>query len=281
MGSNPIGRAKKFKKVENYIISIILFATIVLLYSLLLLRRVSRLQAEKEEIQKKFVDISKIERLKNDFLTIAEHQLRTPLSGVKWTFEMLKLDKTISQDSMGMIEMGLGRIQDSMSIINTMIKTVEQKEGAMTSESTDIVGLIRSIISELNFIVIKNHIKPTFIAPESPMIKVDKEKLKPALSSIIDNAFKYSPNGMVDISLEDLGNTVLFKVKDNGIGIDSADMPYLFERLHRGKNAMRLEPDESGVGLYASKKIIELHGGTIRIESQLDKGTLVTVMLPK
>jgi signal transduction histidine kinase len=70
-------------------------------------------------------------------------------------------------------------------------------------------------------------------------------------------------------------------VCDDGVGVSGNDMPFIFNRLYRGKNAILLEPDQSGVGLYTAKRIIELHGGTISLDSKLGKGTTIVVLLPK
>ena len=113
-------------------------------------------------------------------------------------------------------------------------------------------------------------------------MRADLKRLKPAIANIVDNAFKYSPSGKVEISLsENEKGQAILEVKDNGIGISREDAEFVFNRLYRGKNAVALEPDQSGVGLYVAKHIIELHGGTISIDSALGKGTTVTVRLPK
>jgi signal transduction histidine kinase len=238
---------------------------------------------EKDETSKRLDQMLQLDRLKNDFLSVAQHQLRTPLSGVKWALEMLKSESTIPAESMSLIDAGLERLKDSIGIINKMLKTIEADgEGlVLKTEDTDIVGLTRSIIAELNFITLKKGIKLSFIAPQFLVIKSDKDKMKAALINIIDNAIKYSPKGKVDVTITEGRDSITIVTKDTGIGIAPADIPYAFDRLHRGKNAVQVEPDESGVGLYTSKKMIELHGGSITLFSELNKGTTITVVLPK
>ncbi len=238
---------------------------------------------EKEQASKRLVEIVQIDRLKNDFLSVAQHQLRTPLSGVKWALETVESDKTLNPESLSLINAGLERVRDSITIINNMLKTAEDNSGnlTLTLEHTDVVGIVQSLIAELNFIALKKNIKVIFLSPQSLIIPADRDKFKAALNNIIDNAFKYSPNSTVNINIEDKAENILITIKDNGIGISKDDLPYIFDRLHRGKNAVMLEPDESGVGLYTSKRIIELHGGKISVDSELNKGTTVTVSLPK
>lgn len=268
--------------LTKHIIQVILLAIISYLFYIATIETL-RQKALREETSQKLNQLVKLDQLKRDFLSVAQHQLRTPLSGVKWALEMLKVDESISRESRSLIDAGLERVKDSIGIINQMLITVEAEDGKvmLVPEGVDLVGMVRSIIAELNFITIKKGINLTFITPDSLMINVDRNRIKAAFINIIDNAIKYSPQGTVNITLVEESNQVKLTVKDSGIGISPQDLPYTFDRLHRGKNAVSIEPDESGVGLYTSKKMIELHGGTISLTSELNKGTTVTVVLPK
>ncbi len=236
-----------------------------------------------EETTKKLAETVQIDSLKGDFLSVAQHQLRTPLSAVKWTLEMIKSSQSLPQETISMIDAGMDRIKGAIEVVNQMLKTAEDSENnvKILMERVDIVGIIQSIIAELNFLIIKKSVKVSFIAPSSFLINADREKMRPALANIIDNAIKYSPKGHVTITVEEIPSFVRITVRDTGIGIASGDLPYVFYRLHRSKNAISIEPNESGIGLYISKKIIELHGGTIFVSSELNVGTTVTVELPR
>lgn len=238
--------------------------------------------SEREETARRMTQMVQVDRLKSDFLSIAQHQLRTPLAGVKWALEMLKTDTAIPLESQSLIDSSLERVKDALSIINQMLKTVETEDTpALELEAVDVVGLVQGIIGELNFLIVKKGVKLNFVCPDSLLIPADKNKLKAALLNIIDNAIKYSPKGRVDVSIIDAPMKASLLVKDTGIGIPDDDLPYIFERLHRAKNAVLIEPDESGVGLSISQKIISMHGGTVVIDSEVGKGTTVTVTLPK
>jgi signal transduction histidine kinase len=266
--------------VKHVIQTILLGAVSYLVY-----RAVSetiRQTVEKEEANKRITEMVQVDRLKTDFLSIAQHQLRTPLSGVRWALEMLKADSSISLESQSLIDQSLDRIKDSIGIINQMLKTVEDEESlAIKLEAIDLVGMVRGVIAELNFLIVKKGVKLNFVCPESLLIPADRGKMKAAILNIIDNAIKYSPKGVVDVSIVEAPQNARLIVKDTGIGIPEDDLPFIFERLHRGKNAVMLEPDESGVGLSISRKIVSLHGGTITVDSEVGKGSTVTVILPK
>ena len=108
----------------------------------------------------------------------------------------------------------------------------------------------------------------------------DRAGLRAALTNILDNAIRYSPRGKVEVSLKSEAGKMTLVVKDNGIAIKADDFPHIFDRFYRGKNAILLEPSETGVGLYITKKIVELHKGTIDLASKEGQGTTVTVTLP-
>jgi|SRR3989344_1546621 len=268
--------------LTKHFIQIILLGIISYLFYIVVIETL-RQKSLKEETSERLSQLVKLDQLKRDFLSVAQHQLRTPLSGVKWALEMLKTETSISDDSMSLIDVGLDRVKDSIGIINKMLKTIEDEGGSLSlkPEDVDIVGIVQSVIAELNFIVLKKGIKISLVAPQSLLLHADRDKIKASIINIIDNAIKYSPKGRVDVNIVDNETSVTIITKDTGIGINPADLPYIFDRLHRGKNAVMVEPDESGVGLYTAKKIIELHGGTISIASELNKGTIVTIVLPK
>ncbi|MDB5258922.1 MAG: Sensory box histidine kinase [Candidatus Taylorbacteria bacterium] len=238
---------------------------------------------EKEEIDRRLSEFTQIEQLKHDFLSVAQHQLRTPLAGLRWALETLKEDVGVSPQNRELIDESILRVGDAIGIVNEMLTTAE---GSSTDQlklvrvPVDVPRLIKAILGDLEYVALVRSVKVNLNLPEKLEIEGDFKKLKAAFLNIVDNAFKYSPKGNVDISVTSDGEKMVMSVTDTGIGISEEDVPYVFDRLHRGKNAISLEPNESGVGLYTTKKIIELHGGTISVSSVLGKGTTVTAYLP-
>ena len=112
-------------------------------------------------------------------------------------------------------------------------------------------------------------------------MKGDQKLLHSALTNVLDNAMRYSPNGKVNVDINSNNKNVEIVIKDTGIGISQEDLPFVFERFHRGKEAISIDPNESGVGLYVTKKIIELHNGGIYISSKKGDGTTIKILLPK
>jgi signal transduction histidine kinase len=274
-----------------HFIRVLLFA--FLAYFMYIFVREALLQKyEKEETSRKLVQLIQVDQLKNDFLSVAQHQLRTPLSGIKWAFESVATDPGLSAENKELVMSGASRTSDAIGIVNEMLKTAEEGGGTLTLsiEPVDIVVMVKGIIDELHYVAIHKNVSIHFNGPQSLIARVDSGKLKPSLTNIIDNALKYSPKGHVEVTLADKTDkegkadsrgSFSLTVCDDGVGVSGNDMPFIFNRLYRGKNAILLEPDQSGVGLYTAKRIIELHGGTISLDSKLGKGTTIVVLLPK
>jgi signal transduction histidine kinase len=241
-----------------------------------------RQKTEKEEASKRLIELAQVDALKNDFLSIAEHQLRTPLTGIKWALESIG-DNPAAPDAGTILKTSIERVNDAIRIVGDMLKATESTEKALTVKkaSFDMGALIWEIATELELLAQRKEVTVYMHVPKSLPISGDKKLLKAAINNIIDNSYKYSPQAQVDITLADETSQIKLTVHDTGIGISPVDMKYVFERMYRGKNALKIEPDQNGIGLYTARKIINLHGGTISITSELNKGTTVTVVLPK
>jgi len=257
----------------------VILLSIISFYFYQIVKETLRQKYEKEEASRKFVELSELNRIKNDFLTVAEHQLRTPLTAAKWALGNLLEEKNIPENNKTLLNEVSIKIANSLAIINEMLQTAETGVGGLKlmKQKTDLGVLITGIISELQFLIRKKTVQVRFREPTGFVVDSDQKLLRIALANIIDNAVRYSPNETVNIELVRVKDKIIITVKDSGIGIAPADLPYIFERFYRGKNAITLDPNESGVGLYISKKIIELHNGEVKLESSVGKGTLVSI----
>lgn len=238
---------------------------------------------EKEETRRQLLSVLEADKVKRDFLTVAQHQLRTPLSGIKWSIENILTDGKISGHSRAALEESGKKAGEAIEIINEMLKTAEANVPNFKPALGDIplARFLESIISELGYLAKAKRASVSLHAPDTGLsIKGDPKLLRAGILNIIDNAIRYSPGGTVEISAELSGDFIKISVADTGIGIHADELPYVFERLYRGKNAIAVDPNESGVGLYMTKKIVELHGGTVKLQSVLGKGTTVTITLP-
>lgn len=241
-----------------------------------------RQKYEKEETKRKFSELIELDKVKTDFLTVAQHQLRTPLSGLRWGFENLRADTSLSANARDIVEESSKKAEDAIRMVNEMLQTVEMKTTSftLTKTSVELGALVTSALDELKDLISRKRVTISFARTSDMIVRGDSKLLSAALLNILDNAIRYAPNGKVAVALQREKGRVEIRIADTGVGIHPDDLSYLFDRFYRGKNAILLEPNESGVGLYIAKQIIEKHGGTISVDSTLGKGTTVRVMLP-
>lgn len=262
---------------------VLIFVTAYVFYIYRIVRKVFQMQQENEKIRKQYKELLAMDKEKSDFITVTSHQLRTPLTEVKWSLgyalRMPNLDSKIGS-----------LLQKTLESANNLTKIVDDILKARTFEHNDILlnmhpvnaeTLIREIVENLELFAERQKSIVSFSPPEHEVIiDADREKIKIALENIIDNAIRYSPNGKVNISLSSGEGKATIRVEDTGVGIDSSDQNMIFTKFFRAKNALLVQPDGSGIGLYATKNIVQKHGGTINFFSELNKGTRFIITIP-
>ncbi|MBI2463084.1 MAG: HAMP domain-containing protein [Candidatus Spechtbacteria bacterium] len=228
-----------------------------------------------------------IEHLKSNFVATASHQLRTPLSGIKWMLEMFiagdfgRLNK--SQSSR--LQMGRKTINRLIGIINDLLDASRIEEGKIVYElkSFDVTTLIKEIMQETEIDVQLGKRKLILDIPKQlPLtIKSDYKKMKMVLRNIIDNAIKYTgDDGQIRIAVIEGKKSLLISVTDDGIGIPKRDQKYIFTKFFRASNAVRFQTEGSGLGLFIAQKITTMLNGKIIVESEEGRGSTFTVQLP-
>lgn len=232
-------------------------------------------------------NLRELDKLKSDFISVAAHQLRTPLSGVKWVLKLL-LDGdlgAINEDQKGMLKRGYETNEKMIQLVNDLLNVsrIENGKFGYKFEKNDFMKLISTLIentalpSQARNIDVRLENRAGII----PDFMFDPEKLLIALQNIVDNAMKYTlPGGRVTIVVERQGDYIEVKVSDTGVGIPKADIPKLFSKFFRAANVIHLQTDGSGLGLFIVKSIIMRHGGQIWVDSTEGKGTTFTVVVP-
>ncbi|MEK7575311.1 MAG: HAMP domain-containing sensor histidine kinase [Patescibacteria group bacterium] len=245
-----------------------------------------RQKYEKEESKRKFAQLIELDRVKTDFITVAQHQMRTPLTAIRWGLDTALSEPDVEKnaDLKSILTETAAAANKSMDILNQLLKTSEAEAGSINFQKKPLalLSLFKQITDDVSYVA--KHKGVTVRISFTPDLSVngDYNTLHAALLNVVDNAVRYSPRGSVDVSGKKIeGQQIAITVRDNGIGIDKDDLPHIFDRFYRGKNAISLEPSDTGVGLYITKKILELHTGTISLESSVGKGTTVTIVLPE
>ena len=232
-----------------------------------------------------------IDRMKTEFISVAAHQLRTPLSAVKWTLQMIldgdmgKIDPEVNE----YLKKSYQSNERMINLVNDLlnISRIEKGHFLYNLESVSIKDLIKGIISDSMDLAAKQKIKIKFNMPKNEIckIKADYQKIKLAIQNLVDNAIKYSTGrDEVVINLKQIKENgddfIQIEVKDYGIGISEQGQKRLFSKFFRGENAIMMQTDGSGLGLFIVKNIIEAHGGKIWFQSKENQGSTFYIKLP-
>ena len=228
-----------------------------------------------------------IERMKTEFVSLSAHQLRTPLSAIKWTLRML-LDGdlgVITDEQRDFIEKTYKSNERMISLINDLLDVTRIDEGRYLYKPilTDLEPICQFVINSCQEEAERKKLKLKFKKPEEKLPKaiVDVEKIKLAIQNLLENAMRYTKSGgEILVSLRHLKKEIEFSVRDTGIGIPKNQQARVFTKFFRAANVIRMETEGSGLGLFITKNIIEAHGGKIWFESEEGKGTTFYFTLP-
>ena len=228
-----------------------------------------------------------IERMKTEFVSLSAHQLRTPLSAIKWTLRML-LDEdlgAITEEQREFIEKTYKSNERMINLINDLLDVTRIEEGRYLYKPTltQIEPIVQFVINSYKEEIERRKLKIEFKKPEKkmPRVKVDVEKIRLAIQNLLENAIRYTKSGgEISVSLRDLKKEIEFSVRDTGVGIPKDQQARVFTKFFRAANVRRMETEGSGLGLFITKNIVEAHGGRIWFESEEGKGTTFYFTLP-
>lgn len=231
-------------------------------------------------------NLYELDRLKTDFITVAAHQLRTPLSSVNWALKLL-LDSevgAVNEEQRSMLERGYETNSKMIKLVNDLLDVTRIEHGKFVYkfEFNDFNQLLDTLIKNSELIAHERNVEVHLEKHEEiPLFVFDADKLAIALQNLVDNALKYTlPGGRVTVATEQKGNYLEIKVSDTGVGIPKDELPKLFSKFFRATNAVHLQTEGSGLGLVIAKSIIARHGGQIWVDSVEGKGTTFTFTVP-
>ncbi len=228
-----------------------------------------------------------VEKMKTEFVSIAAHQLRTPISAIKWTLRMI-LDGDlgpISEEQRDFLEKTYKSNERMINLINDLLNVTRIEEGRHLYDITiaDMEEIVRGLVAVYEDVAAQKKLKLNFekSAGIIPTVKVDVEKIKLVVSNLIENAMKYTlSGGDVFISIKQEYGNVKISVKDTGIGIPKNQQDRIFTKYFRSANAVKTETEGTGLGLFIAKNIVETHGGKIWFSSEEGKGATFSFLLP-
>ena len=247
----------------------------------------------KDEIEEKgfliiIHDVTKeklIEKMKTEFVSVAAHQLRTPLSAIKWTIRMI-LDGDvgeINEEQRELLEQTYISNERMIRLINDLLDVSRIEEGRLLYDQEDarIEDVLDSVIEASQEMLRNKNMVLEVNKKETPKVRIDKEKIGVVIQNLLENAIKYTEQGgKIKITLDNDEKNVIFKIEDSGVGIPKSQQDRIFTKFFRAENVTRMETNGTGLGLYTTKNIVQAHKGQIWFESEENKGTTFYFTIP-
>lgn len=247
------------------------------------LKETNTKQKEAEaEVRKSLEKERELNELKSRFVTLASHEFRTPLSTILSSVTLIaKYEEIGDKEKMNK---HIHRIKTCVAeltvILNDFLSLSKLEEGVVTNTPSEFnIYLLSKDIQDEMQSMLKDAQTFTCVHTGPEMIYLDKNIVKNILLNMISNAIKYSEEGPIELSVTANNTNIIFKIKDQGIGISDADKPLLFTRFFRAHNVANIQG--TGLGLNIVKRYVELLNGYISVESQLGKGSTFTIEIPK
>ncbi len=283
------------RTIENVRVIVSLTLMVVLIFGLLLVRSVKKEIEQREKIELLAKDLEgannklkELDQLKSEFLSLATHQIRAPLTAIKGYSSMLLegdfgvLPKK-AQDSVNII---MASCQNLINIVGDFldISRIEQGRMSYEKETFEMTDLILEVTDSIKPNILNAGLKLKLDIGNNISAKVtgDRNKIKQIIGNLVDNAIKYTLEGSITISLSTNQSSVMVDIIDTGVGIEPGEIDKLFNKFSRTKDANKTNVIGTGLGLYIAKKMAEAHQGDIKVESGgLGKGSKFTIILPK
>lgn len=246
-----------------------------------------RVDAQTIDIKRKNEELKKLLEARTEFLSIASHQLRTPLAAIRGYTSMLKSGDygDFSEEARKSIDYVYDSSVRMIDLVNNLLNVNRLERGTIKLDMKEVSmdEIIKECIEDVKFIAESKNLSVQYFKKEDlPLIVGDYEKIKNAISNIVNNGVLYTLKGGVEIKTSITPEKqIKIEIKDTGIGIEKEDLDKMFKSFSRGKAGTQLYTQGTGLGLYVAKNFIEMHKGTINVYSKgKNKGSVFTIVLP-
>ena len=246
------------------------------------------LEIANESLEKANDRLKELDQLKSEFLSLATHQIRGPLTAIKgYASLLLEGDYgKIPVKAHNAVQVMFNSTQNLIVIVNEFLDISRIEQGRMKYDMVDfdMNTLVTDIVTELKPMIDKAQLSANIIIDKHNPCEVhaDMGKIKQVVGNLIDNSIKYTPHGGITVSVSKDNKKIKVQIKDTGIGIAEDDVSKLFAKFSRAKDAFRTNVIGTGLGLYVAKQMIEAQGGKVWVESEgLGKGSTFYIELPE
>ncbi|MBU1015439.1 HAMP domain-containing histidine kinase [Patescibacteria group bacterium] len=231
--------------------------------------------------------LQRLDKVKSEFVSVAAHQLRTPLTSIKWSLHALNTEwqKNLNEEQKESIGEAFESSQRLIRLINDLLDVARLEEGRLGFhyQKQSLVPLLLHIYERFSSNARKRKIDFQLELPKTlTQISFDAGKIDVVLENLVDNALKYTPmGGRVTMRARAANDNILVEVEDTGIGVPEAEQHGVFQKFFRAANAQLAQTSGTGLGLYLSSRIVAQHGGEMRLRSNKGKGTTFFFTLPR
>lgn len=230
-------------------------------------------------------ELKQVAMMRKDFVANVSHELKTPITSIKGFAETLLDNKATNKETenhfLNIIYEESSRLQFLVEDLLTL-STLEKDDFQLKISNTNLSEIVADMWPMVKLQAEKKNITLNYFMEKDYILTADGEKLKQILINLVGNAISYTPDeGEVTLTIDEIDQFIRINVKDTGIGINQDDLPRLFERFYRVDKARSRNTGGTGLGLAIVKHIVEVHGGKINVESEINKGSSFTVCFPK
>jgi len=249
----------------------------------------AKIYEKTKDLQRANRRLQSLNELKDEFIAVTSHELRSPLTAARGYLSFL-IDEKILNGMPQEAKDYLVHVYDNVEVLNNLVNNIldvsrmEMGRFELHKTSIDVLNLIKQVINNLSFQANEKKISINFINKtemESLILSIDEVRIRQVIRNILDNAIKYSPYGKdINVEIQIRGIGVQISVIDQGMGIRKSEIFDIFDKFKQGSNSLSQYKGGAGLGLFIAKKIMELHNGMIWAESELRKGTTFHMQLP-
>ncbi|MFO0704259.1 MAG: ATP-binding protein [Patescibacteria group bacterium] len=251
-----------------------------------------QLQDAYAKLEKSYEDLKTLDRLKDEFVSITSHDLRTPLTIMRthlWRVIYQLADNIKDPKTFDLIKISYDSTERMIKLVNNTltISQIDAGKFALHKDKQNLASLLELIVDEFQDFAATRQMKLSLELPKEPLpeVVIDKDRVREVVTNLISNALNYTQNGHgeIKLKLEKVDNFAKVSVSDNGKGITKEDMERLFKKFGRLEHELSVYSSSAtgvGLGLYISKQLIELHGGQISVDSEIGKGSTFSFTVP-
>lgn len=231
--------------------------------------------------------LKELDKTKDEFISMASHQLRTPLTTIKGYLSMVLEGDVgpVTKDERKMIQQAFDSSERMVFLIADLLNISRLQSGkfVIDNKPTDLAKMVEAEVAQLQDTAVNHKLTLSYKKPDSfPMLNLDETKIRQVIMNFLDNAIFYTPaGGSITVLAEATDKEINYTVTDTGLGVPVAEQHHLFAKFYRAGNARKMRPDGTGLGLFMAKKVIAAQGGAIIFKSTEGKGSTFGFSFPR